>query len=127
MTYLHEIVDLYTAAEPSFADAGAVDAGIGLHLNIVLNHYRGGLRNLVPAALRGFRKPESVCADHDSVLEKHMVADVAVLAHHGVRMREEIRPNLHTAVNHDVCQEDGVCPDLDIFIDDYVGPDMSVR
>ena len=35
VTHLHQVIDLYSARDPGFADAGAVNAGIGLYLYIV--------------------------------------------------------------------------------------------
>ena len=40
MADLHEVVDLDAASDASFADAGAIDAGVRLHFNIVFDDDR---------------------------------------------------------------------------------------
>ena len=65
---LHQIVDFHAACDVGFADAGAVDARIGLHFHVVFNHHRCGLRNLVPASFRRFRESEPVGPDDHAVL-----------------------------------------------------------
>ena len=40
MSDLRQVVDLRTAADTGFADAGAIDAGVGLDFHIILQHRR---------------------------------------------------------------------------------------
>src|SRR5258708_5380962 len=62
------VIELGATRDVSFSNAGAVDAGVGLHLDIVLHHYLAGLNDLVPAAGVVFGEAETVAADHNSVL-----------------------------------------------------------
>ena len=68
MSDLYQIVDLHPALYARLANAGAIDAGIGLHFHIVTDYYRSRLRDLVPSPLGSLGEAESVRADHDSVL-----------------------------------------------------------
>src|ERR1700693_2757422 len=47
----HQIVNFCAAADARFADGGAVDAGIGLDLDVILDHHRSILLDLVPTAV----------------------------------------------------------------------------
>ena len=89
-------------------------------------HHGRRLRNLVPASLRSLGEAESVGANHHAVLQEHVVADPAVLAHDGMRVREKIVADLHAAIDHDMRQQHGVRPDLDILVDHHVRPDVRV-
>jgi len=117
---LYEIVDLDSATDASFADAGAVDAGVGLNLYVVFDDDRGRLRNLVPMSIVSLGETEAVGTDHDAILQQHVVADLAVLADHGVCVGEEVVANLNPAIDDDVRQQHGVVADLDVFVDDDI-------
>ena len=95
MADLHKIVDLHPAPDVSFADAGAVDAGIRLDFHIVFDHDGRRLRNLVPLSFGSLGEAESVGADDDAVLQEDVVADPAILADYRVRMRKEIVADLY--------------------------------
>src|SRR5450631_3591514 len=45
---LREVIDLYPARDARFAHAGAVDTGVGLDLDVALDHCRTRLRDLLP-------------------------------------------------------------------------------
>ena len=124
---LHQVVDLYAASDAGFADAGAVDAGVRLDFDIVFDDDRSRLRNLVPAAFRSLGEAKAIGADHDAVLQQHVVAEAAVLAHHGVRVREEVVADLHSAIDDHVRQQHGAFADLDILVDHDVRANVSVR
>ena len=116
---LYQVVDLDAAPDAGFADAGAIDAGVGLHLHVVFDDDRGRLGNLVPVSVVSFGEAKAVGADHDSVLQQHVVADAAVLADDRVRVREEVVADLHSAIDHNVRQQDRVVADLDVLVDDH--------
>src|ERR1035441_8882733 len=126
VSHLHEVVDLHPASDTGFPHAGAIDARIRLHFHIVLNHHRRGLRNLVPATFCRLRKPKPIRANDDAVLQKHIVADAAILAHHRMRMREEVVPDLHPAINNDMRQQHRVRADLNVLADHHIRPDVRI-
>ena len=47
-----QIVDFRAAANARFPDGGAIDAGIGLNFDVVLDHHRSMLHDLVPPRRR---------------------------------------------------------------------------
>ena len=124
---LDEVVNFDAASDAGLADAGAVDAGVGLDFDVIFDNDRGGLRNFVPVSLGGFGESEAICADDDAVLKKDVVADAAVLAHRGARVSEEVFADFHSRIDHHVRQEDGVRADFDILSDDDEGTDMGIR
>src|SRR5271165_405808 len=126
MTDLHQVVDLDPAPDAGFADAGAVDAGVRLDFHVVFDDDRGGLRNLVPMSFVSLGEAEAVRADHDAILQEHVDADAAVLAHHGVGVGEEIVSDLYTAIDDDVRQQHSIGADLDVLVDDHIGADVCV-
>src|SRR5579863_4553774 len=120
MSHLHEVVDLHSASDAGLAHAGAVDAGIRLHLDIVFDDNRSWLRNLMPASLGSFGESEAVGADHDSVLQEHVVADAAAFAHDGMHVSEKVVANRHTAIDNHMGEQYRVCADDDIFVNHNV-------
>ena len=124
--HLHQVVDFDAAADARFANAGAVDAGVGLDFDVVLQHRRAGLRDLLPAvSVAGEAK--AVAADHRAVLQDDVVAQGAELAHHRMRVGEEVVADPGAAIDDDVRQQHSVVANLDVFVDDHVCADVGVR
>jgi hypothetical protein len=117
---LHQIVDLDPSSDVSFADAGAVDAGVRLNLDVVFDHDRSRLGNLVPTSFAGLGEPEAVGADDDSVLQENVVADAAIFADYSMRVGEEIVADLYSAIDDYVRQQYGVVSDRDVLVDDDI-------
>src|ERR1700722_8042663 len=90
MPYGDKVIDLRACANPRLSHAGAVDAGVRLDLYPIPQRCRARLHNLVPLACRRLGKAKPIRAYNDAVLQRHMVADAAMLAHHCMRMREEV-------------------------------------
>ncbi len=122
---LDEVVDLRPASNSRFADAGAIDTGVGLNFHIIFEHRGAGLNNLVPFALAVFRKTEAVSADDYSVLKNHVVSQNTVLTHYGMGMGEEVVPDSSSRVDHDMGEERAVVSDFSALLDDYVRSDAS--
>src|SRR5260370_24094004 len=118
-------MDLNASTDASFADGGEVDAGVRLDLHIVVNDDRSGLRNFVPASFVSLGETKAVRADHDAVVQQHVVADAAVFANHGVSVSEEIVADLYPAVDHRMRQQNGIVANLDILVDYDIRTDVS--
>src|ERR1039457_4136249 len=104
MSHLHQVVDLNPAPNAGFTNAGAVHAGIRLHLNVAVQHRRARLGDFFPAfAVAG--KAEAVASDNGAVLQDDVVAQDAVFAYDRVGMCEEMVANACAAINHNVRQE----------------------
>ena len=119
-----EIVEFGAAADASFADSGAVDAGVGLDLDVVLEDRWTGLLHFVPGAVALFGETKAICADDDSVLEDDAIADLAEFAHDGMGVREEVVADAGALINGDMAVEDGVAADVGVFFDDAIGADV---
>src|SRR6267142_2048452 len=126
MANLDHIVDLRTARDASLSDAGAVDAGVRLHFDIVLQHSCAGLNDLVPVAGIVFGKAKPIAAYDHAVLKQHVVSKLAELAHHGMGVREEIVANLSAPINNDMSEQDGVIAHLDAFVDHHVSAEVRI-
>ncbi len=87
-----EIVQLGSAANASFSDGGAIDAGVGLHLDVVLENGWAGLLHLVPRAVFLLGKAKAVAADDRTVLQDDAISNAAELANHGVRVCKKSSP-----------------------------------
>ncbi len=131
VAYLDEIVDLGPGVDAGFADAGAVDAGVGLDFDVVFEDGGAGLLDLVPASAGLdaclFGEAEAVGSDDGSVLEDDVVAEAAVLADDGVGVGEEVVAGADVGIEDDVGQKGGVVADDDVLADDDVGADVGVR
>ena len=123
---LHEVVDLGAVADFGCADGGAVDGGIGLHVDMVADADGAGLRDLFPVALVVLGEAEAVAADDDSVFERDVIAEDTVFANHSMGVGEEMATDLHAGIKHDMGQQCGVLTEADVGADDGVGSDVSV-
>src|ERR1017187_8620308 len=113
VSHLHQIVNLNAASNAGFTNAGAVHAGVRLHLNVAFQHRRAGLGDLFPAiSVTG--KAEPVTSDNGAILQDDVVAQPAVFAYDSVRMREEMVANACAAINDNVRQEHSIVSNLDI-------------
>jgi len=72
VTDLDEIVDLRPGLDAGLTDGGAVDAGVGLYFDVVLEDGGAGLQDLVPdwsvAWASLLCEAEAVGSDDDAVL-----------------------------------------------------------
>ena len=107
-----QVVELGAAAYASFADGGAVDAGVGLDLDVVFEDGGAGLLHFVPRAVALFGEAEAVAADDYAILKDDAIADLAELADHGVGMCEEVVADARTLVNRDMAVQSGIAADL---------------
>ena len=71
---LDEIIDFCAVAYLGCAHGGAVDGGVGLHIDTAADADGAGLGDFLPLALCVFGEAEAVGADNDAVLERHKVA-----------------------------------------------------
>src|SRR6267378_2880529 len=126
VAHVDHIVEFGAARDVSLPDAGAVDAGVGLHLDVVIHNHGAGLNDLVPVAGIILGKTETVAANDHAVLQQYIISKLAELAYHSMRMREEVVANLCAAIDHDMRKEYGIVADFDAFIDDDVRADMGI-
>ena len=77
---LNQVVDFGAFLNPSAAEAGAVDGGIGANLDIAVDLNSAGLGDFFMTTFTEFvTKP--LGADHDSIVKDHSVAHRATLAY----------------------------------------------
>ena len=91
---LDEVVDLRPGTDAGLADGGAVDAGVGLDFDVVVENGGAGLEDLVPGAAFMTRavlagEAEAVRPDDGAVLQQDIIAEAAVFAYDGVGVGEE--------------------------------------
>ena len=90
VAYQDQVVDFGAAADASFANRRAVDAGVGLDLDVVFEDRWAGLDHFVPGAVIFFGEAQAVAADDGTGLEDYAVAYAAVFADYGVSVGEEM-------------------------------------
>ena len=81
MTDLNQVVDLCAAADTRFTNRRAIDGGVGAELHVVFEHDDSGLHDLVVRAVVLFGIAVAIRADLHSILENHVVADLAEFAY----------------------------------------------
>ncbi len=123
---LHQVVDLDAAPDASFAHAGAVDAGVGLNLDVIFDDHRARLGNFVPAPGFGFGEAEAVGANHHAILQENVVTDAAILADDALGVREKIVADPDSAVDHDVGQKYGRVADGYVLANHDVGSKVNI-
>ena len=69
MADLDQVVEFHAPADDGRVGLGAVDAGVGADLHVVLDHHVAQLGNLVESARSVGHEPESVGADHRPCVE----------------------------------------------------------
>src|SRR5215471_7094242 len=126
MPHLHKIINFCAASNAGFIDAGAVHAGISLHLDIVLQDSRPCLNDLAPVALVILGEPEAIGPYDGSVLQNHVVAPPAMLAHNGMRMSEKVTSDARPAIDHHMCEQNTALADYNILINHHVRADAGV-
>lgn len=123
---LNEIVHFGAVADFGCADGGAVDGGVGLHVDAVADAHGAGLRDFLPVALGVFGEAEAICADDDAIFERDVVAQNAILADDGVGVREEVTADLNAGIEHDMRQDRGVQADANVRADDRICANVGV-
>ncbi len=83
---LHQVVDLGARLDARFPDGRAIDRRVGADLDVVLDHDRRDLRNLLVRAVVAMREAEAVAADDGAVLDHAACADTG-RAHESKRAR----------------------------------------
>src|SRR5260370_10577544 len=108
MADLDQVVDFRAASDAAFAYAGAVDAGVGLDLDVGFDHYVAGLDYFVPAGVVSFGEAEAVGAYYGAVLKQDVVSQVAEFSDYSMGVGEEIVAYRCSAIDDYVGQEDGI-------------------
>lgn len=124
VTNLNQVVYFCAAIDAGCADAGAIDAGVGLDFDVVADDDRLRLRNFVPAPGFVFGEAKSVGSNDHAVLQKDVVAKFAALTDYGMSMGEKVVTDLYIAVDDDMSEEHCVFTNLNILADDCVRTDM---
>ncbi len=124
MAYQDQVVDFRAAADARFAYRGAVDARVGLNLDIILQNSRTGLDHFVPRAVVLLGEAQAVATDNHAVLEDDAVADPAVLADYRVGVSKEVIADFGATINRDETMQDRVLAKLGFFIDEAVRSDV---
>ena len=118
-------VDLGAAADAGFAYGGAVDAGVGLDLDVVFEDGGARLRHFVPGAVALFGITKAVGADDGAVLQDDAIAYAAVFADDGMGVGEEVVADFDALIDGDEAVEDGVVADLDVFVYEAIRADVG--
>jgi len=130
VAYHDEIVDLDAGVDVGFADGGAVDGGVGLDLDVVVEDGDAGLEDLVPCGAVGgggvvVGEAEAVGPDDGTVLQGDVVAEAATLADDGVGVSEEVAADLCVGIDHCVGQKSCMISNDCVVADDDVGADVG--
>ena len=126
VTDVNHVVELSAAGDAGFADAGAIDAGVGLDFDIVFDGNVAGLNDFMPVRCVVFGETEAVRADDNAILQENIVAEMTEFADDGVGVSEEIAADGCSAVDHAVGQDGRVVSDYDLLVDHNVGSDVGV-
>jgi hypothetical protein len=80
VAHLDEVIELRPGLDPRLADGRPIDGRVGANLDIVFDHDRARLRNLLMRSIGARRKPVAIAAHHRAVLDDHPRADGAPFA-----------------------------------------------
>src|SRR5580658_2072134 len=121
----NEVVEFGAVAYAGFSYRGAVDASVGLHLDVVFKDSRAGLLHFIPGAVFLFGEAQAIAADDGPVLEDDAVSDLAKFPDYGVGMSEEVVADAGALVDGDEAVQDGVTTYLYAFFYDAIGADVG--
>src|ERR1700733_6571167 len=124
MANLNQVIDFRAFSNTGFANTGAINAGVSLDFNIVLNHDRHRLWDFVPPPKLIFSKTKSISANDHAISKQHIVSQTALFANDRVSVSHEVISNLYARINHHVRQQHRILPNLDPFTDRDVRPDV---
>ena len=136
MCNLDKVIDFCPPPYPRCAESGAIDSDIRSQLDIVFNHHRTDLRNLVMSALM-LEKAEAVTADdragmnddavanRDAFSDRHIRIDQAISADRCPASDEHTRINLCAAPDANVVVNRGKRPDGNIIAEGDIFPDLT--
>src|SRR5882762_9356197 len=122
----HQIIELAAAANTGLADSRAINASVGLHLDVIFQYGRTRLLHLVPTAVLLLGETQAIAADHNSVLKNDAVADAAKFANHRMGMGEEVVANFRASINGDKAVQHGVATDLHLIVNKTVRTNVRV-
>ena len=114
---LNEVVDLRAGTDSCLSDSGAIDAGVCLDFDIVLQDGRSRLEDLVPGAALMTRamlagEAEAVSPDYGSILQQNIVRQGGRYSRTTAWAWAKNRsPTVTLGIKHDVRQDHGVVAD----------------
>src|SRR5579875_1407924 len=120
----HKVVDFRAPSDARLAHGGAINGAVGLDLDVIFHDGDAGLAYFVPVPSAIRREAEAVAADHHAILQNHAVAEAAVFANAGVRVREEIVADARAGINRDETVQHGALADLHAIRDVAIRPDV---
>ena len=88
MADLNEVIDLRSCSDAGLANGGAVDAGVGLNFNGILENRLSRLNDLVPSPVGLAGEAETVGSDDGSILENDIVTQPTVFTDNRVGVGE---------------------------------------
>ena len=97
---LHEVVDLGAGLDPRLAHRRPVDGRVGADLDVVFDHDRRDLRNLLVRAVVAMREAETVAADHRAVLNDAARAELHALADRDARVQQTVGTEHRACPDH---------------------------
>src|SRR2546425_4964737 len=127
MSDQHEIIDLGAAPDARLTHRGTVHARVGLDFDVVFNDCDSRLLHFVPAAVGLLGEPEAVAAHDSAVLQGHAMAHFTTLAHHCVRVGEEVVTDARVAIDDHKAMQHSVLPDLHALVHEAVRSNVCPR
>jgi hypothetical protein len=95
-----------------------------LNFNLILNYDWSRLNDFVPMPLVILCKSEAIAPDDDSILQKHVISNLASLAHNGVSVRKESVSDPRSPIEDNVRKKSCALSNDNIIPDHYVWADM---
>ena len=126
MPHLDEVIHLRAPAEPGYAHRGAVDAGICLHFDSVLDDNRSSLNDLVIGAVSLAGESESVTANNGAVLQDDIIANLHILSNDGVGVGEKTVPDSCATINHDMALDDAIVTDFNTSLNHHIRANRGI-
>ncbi len=127
MSDQHEIIDLGAAPDARLTHRGTVHARVGLDFDVVFNDCDSRLLHFVPAAVGLLGEPEAVAAHDSAVLQGRAMAHFTTLAHHCVRVGEEVVTDARVAIDDHKAVQHSVLPDLHALVHEAVRSNVCPR
>ncbi len=123
---LHEIVNLCSFADSSFAECAAVNTGICADLDIIFDDNRADLREFHITVRTVADIAETVRTDDNAGMQNHIISDCAVIFDKNIWMKNAVFADFYVIADLHARSQIRSCADFRIFADTAKRADKNI-
>src|ERR1700747_1142708 len=126
MAYMHQVVDLRSAADSRFVQRATINRSIGADLDVIFDNQTSNLRELfIVSRFAVARVTEAVAPQNRSGVNNHAIPQVCAGINCDIRVHLDITSDGHTCANDRSLVNASAVFDPGAFTDDGSGPHLD--